>query len=197
MRKCFMLIVFFSVILSCSNAFALLDDLHFGWMPMFNYNSIHDPEGATKDEMHVMPVSGVIIYNHIARDQRLFGHVYYDWYDVKASTENIGQKAREFGANLSWQWMIRIARNWRPYLGVGLGYANEKFTNRYVCSSPSCQYSSNTSFSDRSVQSFTALVNASSEWSITEKWDVGVHMQFEQPLNGGSIAARAGIYITY
>jgi len=192
-----LLFCFFLLFAGSPNARAgdVLGNLRIGWMPMANYNLINDPEGPTNDNVHFMPLCAVIIYNNILRDARLFGNIYYDSYSVSAESQHIAQSVTEFGVNVSYQWMFRVSRVFKPYLGIGLGYAAESFKNRYN-TTPDGLFL-NTTYPNRSVQAFNAVVNASSEWQLSPNWNVGVHLQFEQPIGGGLTAIRAGMYITY
>ena len=123
------------------------------------------------------------------------GNIYYDSYSVSASTGHIAQTVTAYGINASYQWMFRVARAFKPYFGVGLGYSGENFKNRYN-TTPDGLYL-NTTYPNRSVQAFNAIVNASTEWQLSRNWDIGLHIQFEQPIAGGLTAIRAGIYVTY
>lgn len=162
---------------------------------MANFNSINDPDGKTNNSIHAMPLSATVIYTNINRDARLFGHLYYDWYEVDASSTRVGQKINEFGLNASYQWMFRVARDWRPFLGVGLGYGSETYSNRHTMT-PTGLFSQ-TSYPERKLQSPKVLINTSSEWPLSQNWDMGVHLQFEQPVGKGSTVVRAGLYFIY
>lgn len=197
MRFRFVFIIVLSLVFFAGNAFAF-SEFRFGYMPMFSYSMINDPDGSAAANSHFMPISAIVTYGDVPsfRDTRIFGHIYYDWFDVKGSQSNVGQKAKSIGANISWQWMFRLAQHFKPYVGIGVGYANEKYIQRYKTTA-SGLYRSNQLYPDRNVQSFSGIVNMSTQWSVTEKWDAGIHLQFEQPINGGSTAARAGIYVSY
>jgi len=98
---------------------------------------------------------------------------------------------------LSYQMMMRVTRGWKPWLGVGAAYANESYSNRYTVTSggflcATCPYP------DRTNDDFLVVVNASSEWQVNRDWDMGIHLQFEQPVTSdGMRVIRFGIYAVY
>jgi outer membrane autotransporter protein len=194
MRFC--LAALFALLLHPSFAPAADKTMRFGLMPIASRYEINDPLGSTKSGSDVTPLSGVVIFD-AGRDSRVFVHAYSADFQVTASTTDIGQKVKQAGINASYQTMFRLTRSIKPWLGLGLGYASERYQQRYRVTSggflaPGSPYES------RSIENYTAVLNASHEWQYNRNYDIGLHLQYEQPISsGGASAARLGFYVVY
>jgi hypothetical protein len=98
---------------------------------------------------------------------------------------------------LSYQMTLRVARGWKPWVGIGGAYASERYTDRYTVTSggflcATCPYP------DRNKDDFLVLLNASTQWTVSRNWDMGIHLQFEQPTSSdGMRVIRFGLYAVY
>lgn len=188
--------VLFSILLLPSFAHAADKSMRFGLMPIVSRYDINDPIGSTGAGSDVTPLSGVVIFD-AGRDGRVFVHAYSADFQVTASTTDIGQKVKQNGLNASYQTMFRLTRSIKPWFGLGLGYSSERYQERHRITSggflaPGSPYAS------RSVENITAVINASHEWQYNRNFDIGLHLQYEQPISGdGASAARLGFYVVY
>lgn len=176
-----------------SLAFAGGQTFRFGWLPSATYIDVREPAGEAENYNGVTYLSGVLLAD-VGRDSRIFAHAHYDSFDLSASTANIHQTVNRYGLALAYQINLRITRAWKPWVGVGLGYSQDKITDRYVLTPGGF---SGASYPDRTEDSITAVGNFSSEWQLSRDWDMGLHFQWEEPLGDGVRAVRLGLYIVY
>jgi outer membrane protein W len=164
-----------------------------GWMPTLTATSINDPNGPTEDNISATLVQGVGIFD-MGRDARIFVDTYYDSYEVGATTTNIHNSVTSFGVNASYQWNFRITRSFKPWLGVGVCYSNDTYTDRYTVTPGGLLANA---YPERTVDTFSVVLNASMDWRLNRDWNMGLHLQFEQPTGDGPTRARAGMYVVY
>lgn len=171
------------------------ESFRFGVLPSIAIYSVEDPLGPTEQRAGFSPAAVMLI--DMGRDSRLMALLAYDSFITAASTTNVHNEVTSLSVGLSYQMMMRVTRGWKPWLGVGAAYASEKYTNRYTVTSggflcSTCPYP------DRTKDDFLVVLNASSEWQINRDWDMGLHLQFEQPMTSdGTRVVRFGFYLVY
>lgn len=179
-------------------SFAQADDksMRFGLMPMYSRYEINDPIGPTRTGVDISTLSGVAIFD-AGRDSRIFVNAFYADFNLTASTTNVGQTVKQTGVTASYQMMFRLTRNIKPWLGIGLGYESERYQNRYL-TTPGGYLAPGSPYPERDVVNYPVVLNASHEWQYNRNFDVGLHLQFEQPISSdGARALRLGIYVVY
>jgi outer membrane protein W len=181
-------------LLTCSATVASADKgFRIGWMPSITSTSIEDPNGPVEDHTAAALLQAVGIFD-MGRDVRIFANAVYDKYEVDASTTNIHYDVSRFGINATYQWNVRLTRSFKPWLGVGLGYSQDTFADRYTLTPGGFLAAS---YPDRTVDSFNLVLNSSIDWQISRDLDLGIHFQWEQPTGDGARSARVGVYIAY
>ncbi len=169
------------------------DAMRFGISPSVSAFYLHDPDGPTANGSAFTPISGLLIAT-AGRDARVLVHAQYDKFSVSASPTEIGENVTRVGGDISYQVLFRLSRAWKPWGGIGLGYAQEKYTTRYTVT-PLGHLANQ--YPDRDVNSVSLVLNTSTEWRINRDWSMGAHLQFEQPLNSGANVLRLGLYFVY
>jgi len=165
-----------------------------GLMPAISTFNIIDPFGptATGNGFSLLNAVGIL---DVGRDSRLIGSVGYDKFTLGASASNIGQDVARTGGSVSYQSMFRFTREFKPWVGVGLGVASESYKTRYTLSSGGNSVPA--SPPERSVNNIFAVLNISTEWQVNKTFDMGVHLQYEHPSGDGTKTLRIGIYIVH
>lgn len=116
-------------------------------------------------------------------------------YTLKASVTEIGQDVSTTEAGLSYQSNFRVSRGFKPWLGVGIGYAASKYTNRNTSPSVGSPYGEFKA--DRSTRNVAALLNANSEWQISQELDFGIQVQVAITPGKGANVIGLGAYLLY
>jgi hypothetical protein len=171
------------------------ESFRFGVLPSIALYSVEDPLGPTEQRAGFSPAA--VMFIEMGRDSRLMAQLAYDSFTTTASTTNVHNDVTSLNVGLSYQMMMRVTRGWKPWLGVGAAYASEKYENRYTVTSggflcATCPYP------NRTNDDFLLVLNASSEWQINRDWDMGLHLQFEQPMaSDGTRVVRFGLYLVY
>jgi hypothetical protein len=131
------------------------------------------------------------------RDDRIFANIRKDTLAVEGTTANIGQNYVGTGANISYQTMLRLGREFKPWVGLGMGYNSETYKDRYKLTPGGFNTCPSTCFSDRVVDNYVVVVNASNDWKLSREWNMGVHFQYEKPVaSTGANSFRFGLYFT-
>lgn len=173
---------------------AARDSFRFGILPNLAAYKVTDPNGPVESTTGFAPLTA-IMFAEAGRDGRLMFQGAYDSFSLNHSTTNIGQDVTSIRGDVSYQMLVRVTRGWKPWFGVGLGYANETYKDRYTLTSGGFL---GTRYPDRTKSAFDVLINASSEWKVNKNWDMGVHLQLEQPTGSDSMRIlRLGIYAVY
>ena len=167
--------------------------MRFGISPSVSAFHLKDPDGPTANGSAFTPLSGLLIAS-AGRDARVLVHVQYDDFSVPASTTDIGENVTRLGGDVSYQILFRLSRAWKPWGGIGLGYAGEHYTTRYTLT-PGGHLASQ--YPDRSASSVALVVNTSTEWRLERDWSMGAQLQYEQALGNGASALRFGLYLVY
>jgi hypothetical protein len=186
------LFVFLIVIFSAS--VLAEDDLRYGLFPAVTSLDVNDPDGPAETASYVSVLSGIIV-SDMRRDSRLLAHAYYDKeQEIEGDQINIHQDVTRSGASMSYQINSRLTRSWKPWFGLGIGYNDESIINRYTVTAGGFL---NQQYDDITHSSMTALFSASSEWRLGRDWDMGLHIQIEEPFNEGVSVTRIGFYFVY
>lgn len=164
-----------------------------GWMAAATRNQLASQDNAGG------PVSDPAWLNFMLvspreRDNRYVAQLYSTRFYTSASTRDVGATVNRSGVNLSYQWLLRLTRDWKPWVGVGAGYARETHNTRYTLRSDG--YLGQT-FPDLAPSGLVVLANASTEWSVADQVSVGLHLQLELPLAHTTTVTGVGVYLLY
>jgi hypothetical protein len=175
-------------------AFASEGTFRFGLMPTISMYNVVDPYGPTQTGNAFTYLSGVILAD-TGRDSRAMANLIYDKFSLSATQTSIAQDVTRTGGGISYQTMFRLSRGFKPWVGFGIGAASESYKNRYTLSPGG--FSIPASPSERSINNVFVMLNISNEWQLNKNWDMGLHLQYEQPTGDGTRIVRVGLYIVY
>ena len=187
-------LIFLLVMLTTSVAHAAEDkSFRFGGQVTGASYNLKDPDGPTA------PGSGYsfggIATIDLGRGGRLWMSAARGSYTLKASVTEIGQDAATTEAGLSYQSNFRISRSFKPWFGVGIGYAASKYTNRYTSASVGSPFG--IFKPDRSQKTVVGLLNANSEWPVSADLDMGIQVQAAIAPSKGANVFGLGVYLLY
>jgi hypothetical protein len=165
----------------------------FGGQLSLNSYKVDDPVGST--EMAFAPSIGAKLIMNTGRDSRWLMDVTLDKYKLKGTDTNVGEDVKTTSFGVSYQSLFRLARDIKPWVGVGLGYGASSYSNRFVYTSPSMTFK--TLYADRSKNNTLFLVNSNIEWGFTNSLDMGIQVQYEKSISDKSGTARLGLYLLY
>ena len=169
------------------------DTFRYGVQTSLNNYKIDDPAGSTAVGSG-LSVSGIALLN-VGRESRVMFNLDKDSYSLAGTTTNVGQNVSSIGGGVSYQNMLRVTRNWKPWIGVGLGYASATYKNRFTMMTPGQPYTY--LYADRTATDTALLLNTDSEWVINRDWDIGLQAQFAKTFSDKSSTFRVGIYLVY
>jgi hypothetical protein len=173
---------------------AASDTFRFGVLPSLSAYNVTDPDGPTATNSAASLLSAVMFVEH-GRDGRIMFQVVQDKFSLNASTTDIGQDVTSLEFLAAYQWQFRVTRGWKPWIGIGAGYANESFENRYTMTAGG--FLGNT-YPNRNLNDYKLILNTSTEWPVGKDWDMGIHLQFEEPISSDGIRTiRLGFYVVY
>jgi len=145
---------------------------------------VSDPAGPTSAAN--APDVGVVATMDWARDARLLFQGHYQQFTLDAGTRNIGQHVKRVGVSASYQHLLRLTRDWKPWLGVGLEYTRETDSLRHTIDSGGFLAAT---YPDRSNSPLSAVLSASTEWAWTRDWDLGFSLQYDAALGANATTA--------
>ena len=168
-------------------------DWHIGWLGGVTNYSIDDPFGPTQSKSKFLWKDVVGLYD-LSRDRRVFGMLSDNSYTVDASPTEIGQDAARKAGLLAYQFNFRLSREFKPWVGLGVGYASESYKPRYTVTSTGFLKAH---FPDRDVDGAFVLANASAQWPFAGGTAAGIHLQYEHGFSGLSDQITAAFFISY
>ena len=166
---------------------------HIGIMMGPTLAHVSDPDGSTDTQLHFFYLNFISTIP-FGRDQRIFSQLFYDQCELDASTSNIGQKVSTSGGNVSWQYLWRLSRYWKPWIGGGVGFANSKFKSRHLLDADGFLIRQ---FPGRSENILNLIVNASIPLTQWGRFQLGTHMQYEFPTGDGIHQFLFGLTLLY
>jgi hypothetical protein len=166
-----------------------------GWYGALSSYEIDDANGPT-DSPRDTSLLNFLVVSPAERDQRLFIQAFRTeaHADASAGSALIGQDIERSGASISRQWLFRLSRAWKPWIGLGIGYVNESRTSRHTVAADGFL---GQRFDDVKESGFQVLLNASTEWEVADRLEAGFHLQLEQPISDSSRVLSGGITILY
>lgn len=152
--------------------------LRAGLLAGMSYADVDDPDGPTDAESYLrLALLGAA---RLEANRRLLGELFYHRYDSDPGGRRIGQDVRRLGAALSYQAKFS---HWplQPWAGVGLAYSRDRFEQRVTVAADGFL---DQRFPNRDENAFALVLNATAHRTWIQGWDIGVHVQYEQPLSG-------------
>lgn len=143
-------------------------------------SDIDDPKGDTASDPYFSFLNVIATFPY-GRDQQVLFHFFHDRFKLDASTSEIGQKVSTLGTNASWQYRWRLARYFKPWIGGGIGFSNNRFKDRFLIDGDSFVVKE---FSNRDERAISLILNAHSPIAEIGKVSLGALLQYEFPLRG-------------
>ena len=166
---------------------------HIGWLLGAVNSKVNDPSGSTNTNTTTLWKDIVVQYD-LSRDNRLFAIVDGYSYKLAATPDLIGQSVSHTGGTLSLQHQLRVSRTFKPWFGIGAGFANESFAPRYTVTSTGFLLNH---YSDRTASGPLAVANATAQWRFVSDTELGVHLQYEHGFNGLSNTFLFSLMLSY
>ena len=155
--------------------------------------AVDDPDGPTAGA--TAPDLGVAALLGWGRDTRLLLEADRQTATLTAGTHDIGARIARTAVSLSYQERWRLSYRWKPWLGIGLGYARMTETLRHTIDDGGFLASV---YPDRSQGVADAVLTADSEWRWTRGWRIGVALRFELPLDPhATTVLAAGVLLSH
>jgi hypothetical protein len=155
------------------------DTFQFGGMVGVSYPVVLDPKGDSTGSLGA--VYALVATQAMERDGRILYHLFYETFRTEADVDSVGQRGERFGAQLSYQYTLRAARTWKPWIGAGLSLTDEKYKKRHVVDGEGFLAQR---FPTRERTGYGVVVNTTTEWEV-KNWTVGLHINYEHPFGHG------------
>ena len=168
-----------------------MQPFRYGVQTSLNSYQIDDPDGHTAGGGG-LSISAIALID-VGRARRLMFNLNKDAYTLDPSTTNIGQQVSSIGGGLSYQFLLRLTRNWKPWVGAGLGYTSATYKTRYRLTPGGASLP----LGERNDTDISFLLNANTEWQFNRDWDIGVQAQISRSINDDATTLRLGIYAVY
>ena len=177
LRRLLVLSVFLSI--SLPGIVSANVDMQIGYRANFSLFHVDDEVIGMNRTFLVQPFN-VFSTGEIRRD--LFWTSDLSWKPIKTSTASggIAQKiaVAEIDFGLDYQW--RLSRQFKPRLGVGVGYTNSRYSNRYTTDPDGFLLDR---YDDDNKNNFLVYLNASHYWTISREWALGANLRGTLPFN--------------
>lgn len=142
--------------------------------------SVDDPAGSTEIQTDLSYLNGIATIS-LGRDRRVFTHLFYHDFDLNSSNNKVSSSVKSLGLNTSLQWQFRFSWTWKPWVGAGLGFSQDEFSNRVKLDGDGFVVQR---FADKEDDAINLLINASSKITTWKMFDFGVHGQIDIPISG-------------
>lgn len=143
-------------------------------------SAVDDPAGSTELKVHPSYLNGIATIPY-GRDRRIFTQIFYNEFDLDQSRNKVGAKTKSLGLNTSYQWKLRLSRQWKPWIGAGLGFSSDSFENRFLLDQDGFVMQR---FLDREDEAINLILNASMTLKRMNFFDLGGHVQVDVPISG-------------
>lgn len=167
------------------------EQIRFGAQGSLNQYTVDDPLGPTAKGSG--PGLSAIALIDVGRESRALFTVYRDSYSLQGTQTNVGQDVTALGGGVSYQKMVRATRSWKPWIGLGVGYASTTYKNRFLYTAGGFKQI----YADRTDAAFSVLLNANTEWEFNRDWDIGLMAQYARSISDKAGSIRVGLYFVY
>ncbi len=160
-------------------------DYKFIYSPSISIGSFDDPNGET-DVGNSVSLISIGASLEVGRNKRLIGFISRNEFDIDATETNVGQKIDGYDVEGGYQWQFPIARNLKPWLGLGMYAGNYSSTGRHLVDSNGFLTQT---FEDRELSDYGITLNAATEIE-TDLFNFYLGGGYYQTLNKGFSGAR-------
>lgn len=167
------------------------EGLRFGVLAGLARADVDDPAGDTDAKNY----SRVALIGTLpaAKGRRWFGEVFYHRFDIEAGRDSIGVDVTRLGAALSYQ--ARFATlPLKPWLGAGLNLSRDNYDERLTVDALGFV---DDRFPERDDTAIGLVLNAVTTWNWTRTTDLGLQLQYEQPLTGDIKTLTLGVLLIF
>lgn len=189
MRRIIAVILMFG----CSSVWAGDSSFHLGLLGNFYSTTPEDPDGPVASDVVFSTLNGIMTYD-FGRDSRALIHVFQNNSEHEPSTKDIGQSVTRTGASFSYQSLFRFSRRWKPWLGAGLSFTQFTAEDRHTVTFDGFK---DKVFEDRDESYFGGVLTATTQWAVSDNWDIGLHVAYEQDFGDGAKLITAGLTVLY
>jgi len=156
-------------------------DISMGVSPMLMNYRAKEPEENTGRELTIYPVA-LTSTVEINRISRIYADLRYIDVDIPAEDGGLGLTAKGYQLTTAYQRQFRLARDFRPWVGIGVVSSKIEFSDRFT--------TDNSGFlgevlEDREETGMSALLMATLEWQLTRSWTATTDVRYEHPLPDG------------
>jgi len=155
--------------------------------------SVDDPRGDTEKVWALQPLT-LLYAARLMRGVRYWSEFYYDSAALDAAQGRVGQEVKRFGLQLSLQKSLPLMPGWVAWVGAGLGVSRARYTARHTIDSDGYLLAR---YPDRHNTSTTLLLNAASEWPVSQHWRLGVKLEQALAMAGDGGGSRASLTLLY
>ena len=106
------------------------EELRYGAQASLNHYTIADPDGPTSSASGAS-ISAIVLMP-TGRNRRVMFNLNRESFSLNGSTTNVAQDVTSLSGGLSYQALFRVTRKWKPWVGIGAGYASIDYENRYT-----------------------------------------------------------------
>ena len=155
--------------------------------------TIDDPDGDTENASGFNFLQFIGTYNY-GRDAQLFAHFFVDDYSLDPGVNTVGQDINGYGLSISYQKRLRLSRNFRPWIGAGIGMAQYDYKSRFTIDASGFL---DQTFSNREENLFYITLNANTDWQWNNTIDFIVSTYINSSLDNQYLAMGLSFGILY
>jgi len=134
----------------------------YGIYPITSFYQVDDPAGKTEvsTDFHLMNFYGTY---EIGRDKRIWTELGKKEFDYPSSSSAPGMSVKTTDLALQYQVRYRASKNFKPWFGAGLGFADSEYKNRHIVDNNGYLFES---FDDRSGKDMSVILTAMSDFEM-------------------------------
>jgi len=167
------------------------EGLRFGVMAGLSRADVDDPEGPTDTKNYSRWAALATLPS--ATNRRWMGELFYHRFDTEPSTDTIGNDVTRWGAALSYQARFRNLPL-KPWLGAGASVSRDEFDERVTVDALGFV---DQRYPARSDTALGLVLSATAAWKWTNTLDVGLQLQYEQPITGNIKTWTFGLLLMF
>lgn len=164
------------------------------FVPFFACADISVGYGIGYDNLHVNAAIGnstsatsttpfhLFYMSRYARDARWYAEYSKSDFHFKGDVTNVGQNVSYTSLNAGWQTQFAVSRDFKPWLGLGLGGQSAKLSNRHTTLANGFL---NQTFPDEEVSTLQWFVDASHDFALSEQTFLNTRIQYVSPTSNG------------
>jgi len=153
-------------------------------------SAVDDPSGSANSETY--PQLGLVGVAQFGNDRRALGQLYSKSFTLDPGVQTVGQDVKQTGLSVIYQQ--RVSWRWQPWLGAGIGYSRDRFENRLTVAPDGFVAQR---FPNREENGFALLFAGSTQWHLTDRVDIDVHLQYDYPLQGDVKTLSLSLLLLY